>query len=330
MNIEVAFRYSRILADLVVAPLAHVSGNSILGVRDTVDYRSMVSLVDSLAPERTHSLIRELIDSPEPKLIGRFGSTEMRVLLKFVARQKRTPIEKLYALVARMELPFWSEGEHQNLRVKSGFYPITEDAVASFVDELIAAIREVDLLGSWVPGENKLRFLFPEATIAELNSLSPFATSRPWTEALEGKRVVVVHPFKSTIEAQFSRREELFDNPRILPDFDLFVIKAVQSLGTPPSAFPTWFDGLDYMHNETKKHDFDVALVACGSYGMPLGARIKSDGKKAIVLGGALQLLFGIKGRRWDSDDIYNSSWVRPAEDEKPDGFLGADGGAYW
>ena len=49
-------------------------------------------------------------------------------------------------------------------------------------------------------------------------------------------------------------------------------------------------------------------------------------------IGGALQLLFGIKGRRWDREfsSIYNDAWVRPEENEKPRNANSVEGGCYW
>ena len=48
-----------------------------------------------------------------------------------------------------------------------------------------------------------------------------------------------------------------------------------------------------------------VALLGCGAYGMPLGAFIKDGLKKpAIHVDGVLQLLFEIKGKRWDENSI--------------------------
>lgn len=49
------------------------------------------------------------------------------------------------------------------------------------------------------------------------------------------------------------------------------------------------------MKDEIDKRDYDIALIGCGAYGFPLAAHIKRSGKKAVHLGGALQLLFGIK-----------------------------------
>ena len=46
------------------------------------------------------------------------------------------------------------------------------------------------------------------------------------------------------------------------------------------------------------------------------------------------QLLFGIKGKRWDDHPIisklYNSAWVRPAESETPPSKSVVEGGSYW
>ena len=67
---------------------------------------------------------------------------------------------------------------------------------------------------------------------------------------------------------------------------------------------------------------------------MPLAKRLKDKGVIAIVMGGAIQILFGIKGRRWDSHSIissfYNDDWVYPSQDEVPNGALEIEGGCYW
>ena len=80
--------------------------------------------------------------------------------------------------------------------------------------------------------------------------------------------------------------------------------------------------------------DFDIALLGCGAYGMPLGAFIKEKlHKQAVHAGGQLQLLFGIKGKRWDAGSVsklYNEYWVRPTDDLKPDNYVEVENGCYW
>ena len=65
-----------------------------------------------------------------------------------------------------------------------------------------------------------------------------------------------------------------------------------------------------------------------------LGAFVKRLGKQAIHLGGATQMLFGIKGRRWDnyprSARLYNDAWVRPLPEETPAGAQKVEQGCYW
>ena len=93
-------------------------------------------------------------------------------------------------------------------------------------------------------------------------------------------------------------------------------------------------DAVDYMYDEAMKRDFNVAILGCGAYGFPLAARIKQAGKQAIHLGGATQILFGIKGSRWDNNPfiskLYNSNWIRPNESEKPTNSGSVENSCYW
>ena len=88
------------------------------------------------------------------------------------------------------------------------------------------------------------------------------------------------------------------------------------------------------MKEEINSKDFDIALIAAGAYGLPLAAHVKSIGKQAIHIGGSLQILFGIKGNRWDSmpgiNKFYNEYWTRPSPDETPKEFSGVEGSTYW
>ncbi len=330
LNAERAFRALTHVADALTFPVASVKGVSRESLRSSVNYEPLASHVNPLSPGATNQFIANAIERGTPCLMARFGSTEMRVVLRHHGRHSRTPIEKFYAMVSRLEAPVWAPWEHRNIRTKSGFYPASRRHTDQFVDVMIDSMRELDLLASWVPGENKLAHHFSSAAVTHLTSFNALDHNDLWTKKLRGKKVLVVHPFKETIEAQYEKRRLLFTDPEVLPGFDLKTLKAVQSLGTPPRELPTWFDALDHMHSKSQEVDYDIALIGAGGYGLPLGARLKNDGKPVIVLGGIVQLLFGIMGKRWDSSGLYNEHWVRPSDSERPDGFRGADGGAYW
>lgn len=123
----------------------------------------------------------------------------------------------------------------------------------------------------------------------------------------------------------------------MLPKFkSLDCIKAVQSAaGNIPEEFSSWHEALEYMKSEIAKKDFDVALIGCGAYGMPLAAFVKSLGKVGIQLAGWTQMLFGVYGERWISQQtqyskFINKYWIRPNENETPRKAKDIESGCYW
>jgi hypothetical protein len=81
------------------------------------------------------------------------------------------------------------------------------------------------------------------------------------------------------------------------------------------------------------KISYDVAIIGTGASSLPLAAHAKKMGKKGIHLGGGVQILFGVKGGRWDNNIgqyYYNENWTRPYKDETPEKFKNIEGGCYW
>lgn len=93
---------------------------------------------------------------------------------------------------------------------------------------------------------------------------------------------------------------------------------------------------LHWILEQINPAEFDVALIAGSSLGIPIAAAIKAMDRCAIALGGSLQVLFGVGGKRWWTDanwqrDYITPAWVSvPAElVPKVDGLF-VDDGAYW
>ena len=175
----------------------------------------------------------------------------------------------------------------------------------------------------------------PDSILVPLYALEPYYFSNPWTSALEGKRVLVVHPFKESIQRQHKRYEKLFSNRSLTPVYELQVLKAVQSIaGNKPDDFDNWFDALEWMEHEISKLSFDVAIIGCGAYGFPLAAYVKSIGKKAVHLGGAVQYLFGIRSTAADNNErlkpLMNDYWVYPSVTERPVNHQAVENSRYW
>ena len=146
----------------------------------------------------------------------------------------------------------------------------------------------------------------------------------------------MVHPFAETISSQYSeRREQLFTNPRMLPVFQLMTVRAPQTMCGQSGGFACWDEALESLQEEVAAKNFDIAIVGCGAYGLPLAEFIKSSlGRAAIHLGGSTQILFGVSGARWRQRPeflaLMNEHWRTPTETERPPGWREIEGGCYW
>ncbi len=274
--------------------------------------------------DQTQAEIARLICLGKPAMVARFGGNEATCTAEAIGIQ----------LGAKKD---FSQKCIHYMHYNAGLFPIGSEMAMRFGQISTEAAKQVDLLAWWrSPMQDYLvkHVCSPNMKMTVLEDLEPYYSSTPWTAALKGKKVLVIHPFKNTIESQYQKREFLFENPNILPEFELKVLRAVQTIaGEKDERFADWEEALNYMHQEAMKIDFDVAIIGCGAYGMPLAAKIKESGKIAIHMGGATQLLFGIKGARWDHyrvSKFFNEHWVRPSEEETPQAAKKVEGACYW
>jgi len=266
------------------------------------------------------------IASRRPVLVARFGSTELACVAFRERWRTRFP-----------RLPY-PRALRRNAHVASGIYPTDDASLDRFADVLLAAAGDSDIMGVWHNrSEHRIvRRYCPDARLVHLDSLNGVIQDDPWSAHLAGRSVLVVHPFARTIESQYrEKRRLLFENPLMLPEFELKTYVPVQSIAGNTGRYDSWFAALEHMKSEIAELDFDIAVIGAGAYGLPLGAHVKGLGRQAVHLGGNTQLLFGIRGKRWEvqSPDIaclFNEHWVRPSADETPAGAENVEGGCYW
>lgn len=271
-----------------------------------------------LDAKETNEYIKTLILSDKPFIISRLGSSELAIL-------KENLNKKEYAIKHKFAM--------QN---NAGFFPTDSESLDKFCELYYELIPEIDLLGiSFIPYENTIANNYcPKAKLTKIRNLEPYFYDNPWSQHLAGKKVLVIHPFASSIQSQFKKRAKLFEAPEVLPHFQLTTYRAVQTLGGGNGEFHSWFEALEKMQNDISKLDFDIAIIGAGVYGLPLASYIKNMGKPAIHLGGATQMLFGVYGRRWeihpDFQDIINEYWIKPQVDEKPENASNVENACYW
>lgn len=284
-------------------------------------------IYEKLAPkakgvDKDTQIIRKMLESEKPCMISRFGSTELQTLCYIKFFPFSVPLKKR---------------TFYNIQYASGFFPVTHENLKKFYTMYKLDVKDLDLLVSWRIEELLFRGWLRKKDYVRKTTLDNFYQhEHPWTSALKGKKVLVVHPFAETIEEQYSKnRERLFVNKDILPEFaKLETVKAVQSVAGNVVGYDSWFDALEWMKSEIDKKDFDVALLGCGAYAMPLAAHIKRMGKKAIHMGGILQFLFGIKGKRYienpETAKYINEYFVSPSVADRPKLAEKVEGGCYW
>ena len=143
----------------------------------------------------------------------------------------------------------------------------------------------------------------------------------PWSAALEGKTVLIIHPFEESIRSQYARRRQVWPDARMLPDFaELKVVKVpISAVGRHPHR--DFLETLQVLQQAVEAAQLDVALMGCGGCGPPLAAYIRGNLSRSAIYVGGTQL-FGIWGSRWvgrpDVKAIANEFWVHPSKSEVP------------
>jgi len=292
-------------------------------------------LFGKISSSQANSRIGELISRNSPCMIARFGSSELNALLDFERFTSFSSVDNLLHWSKTGSFPF-SKSSFRSLRINAGFFDVDKTSMSNFYQEMMLAIGDVDLLGSWLPGETNFAQMLTGATFCELSDLEPYYHQNPWSMYLKDKTVLLIHPFACTIESQYyNKRDLIFPGTQTLPNFNLVTLTAVQSIAGNSTEFKSWQDALDFMTYKALDINFDIAIIGCGAYGFPLAARLKRlGGKRTIHLGGATQLLFGIKGKRWDEHPyisrLYNENWTREASTLMPPNAHLVEGATYW
>lgn len=294
---------------------------------------SYTSLPQMCKADATQQIIFNLLVAEKPCMIARFGSVELQAIVDSLYK----PTLRSAIRFVKGEIPSWgyAPSTRKTMRINAGFFPISDVMLDRFSELMRECMTNVDVLGSWRPEENEVINMMPQCIRVPLHGLEPYYFEKTWMPALEGEKVLVIHPFEDTIRKQHARLYNLFANPEMAPHYELKTIKAVQSIaGNKPEGFETWFEALDWMKGEIDKTDFDIAIIGCGAYGFPLASYVKQIGKKAIHLGGATQYLFGIVSNAAEQNlqlkSLINSSWVRPTKEETPSGIEKVENSRYW
>jgi hypothetical protein len=266
--------------------------------------------------------IQKALDTEDGALIGRNGTIELEQMISY--NQYKLPILEMNAgIFPQMVIPTW--------RILS-----------------IHATKEADILstGWYEPLKNIEQEALKEWTCRAiqipLRSLEPYYVpfEERWTRLLSGHSVSVISCFTETMKSQIYALDKLFPSEIFPSDIRWNWVQTGHSprvangLNEWPSDIKSSIDAMDWIVSEVVRQGSRFALIGCGGIGMLVADKLKERGVIAIVLGGAIQVFFGIKGRRWESHSVisefWNKFWVSPSEEETPRGSGIIEGGCYW
>jgi len=221
----------------------------------------------------------------------------------------------------------------------AGLYPYNHETTIKFGEDMINALKEVNLIPTW----NKVNPIFEDyilkthcshSYITQLQHLEPYFFDKPWTDQLEGRTVLVCSPFTDSITKNYSNLDKIW-NGKIRPNFNLKTYKYPFALKiSPNSKYSTSDDVFQEALANIRSTDFDIGIFGTGYTSLLLAAECKRMGKVGIHLGGATQILFGIKGQRWREikqfQPLFNDNWTDPMDHEKPEKRQMVESGCYW
>ena len=287
--------------------------------------------------EEIFKTIEKALQKKQGALIGRNGTIELETLFF-----------KLYSAAPNQSYP-----SHLSRRMEyhAGIWPPSNSFLDKWVFQMIEAIRVSDVLvaGWYEPFKireseflNKTNLHAPRIP---LRSLEPYYVppEKRWTQLLGGQRVAVLSSFAETMAEQIDKRDDIWPvcPESLLPsDTEWVFLKTgyapvlSQGIADWPSHISDWSEAVAHLVQEVVESKASIALIGCGGLGMVLAAELKKKGIIAIVVGGAIQVLFGIKGMRWQTHSVishfWNDAWVWPKESETPRGASLIENACYW
>lgn len=269
--------------------------------------------------------IQNALNNDHGALIGRNGTIELEQMINITSN-------KLHIL-----------------EKNAGIYPIAIHRIFyRWQEDSIKATQSADVLATgWYEPLKEAEELALErwnvkAKQVPLRSLEPYYVDKDqWTHLLSGHKVAVVTSFAKSASQQVSKLHDIWGSKNLFPaDIDWTWIQTGHPASVArgrnewPSHIHSWAAAADYVVAEVMNSGARFALIGCGGLGMPIAKMLKDRGIITIVLGGAIQVLFGIKGNRWRTHEVisgfWNDAWIWPSESETPAGADMVEGGCYW
>jgi hypothetical protein len=278
--------------------------------------------------QKDNLYIKEIIQENKPFFIGRIAGCELKVAYCFQKGNLLDIVDEL-----------------RELENNAGIYTDNNASLVEYTNKLIESYDHCTVIAEWEQGgkvfshtgsgQEYISKRTPKTPKIDARALEPYYFKENWMPALKGKRVLVIHPFSKTFQKQATNLKSIFPGKSWFEDCQIEFMQPPLTLAGNHGN-KDWKEHLTpFLESLRDAKDFDIALVAAGGYGMLIADHIfKEMNKSVMYIGGALQLFFGVIGKRWfDNKEIVkivNDEWVRPDKSDKPENFIKVEKGCYW
>jgi hypothetical protein len=278
---------------------------------------------------RFAELIGAALDRGEGFAAGKLGNSERDVLAQALVMERETDALRVRAFERALVT---------KVSRTAGIFPLDPEFYRRFGELYAEQVRRLDCIGVDVTRlRATLEVLFFHGIEGEVidyldqepDRSTPNDQARCWLPHLRGRRVLLVSSFaellrrratRATFEAVWAKTGKPWFHPA-----DVGAVEFPYGFAPATQArFPTALDLLDDITARIAEREFDVAIIGAGGLGIPIASFVKGLGRVGISLGGAIQPLFGVSGRRWNERedwrrDYFNDAWIDMPPEYRPD-----------
>jgi hypothetical protein len=288
-----------------------------------------------------------------PYAAGKLGRTTQYMLRYDIVLEMERDKEKIKKFESGLEYQCLSQ---------QGIFPADNAFYRKYNSFYLDHMRNLDCLGiCYYPGELELlRHYRIKNKLIGYPCQEPFLTlgHRPhyfkrddlllsnqegngYLKHFQGKKILLICPFANFLKARANK--QTFEAAWSKTGIKWFYPESVDALEFPygfaadtRKRFETVLDLYASITKEIDGREFDIALIAAAGLAIPLASYIKKNrGKVVLDLGGILQVVFGVNGKRWLKwpswrEAYFNEHWVRVPDQYRPNETNVCDSGAYW
>ena len=293
-------------------------------------------------------LINQQIQSPNKFIISRIGGLELDLYLQYKSEGANSVLHsEIYAYMKKYAGYYDDQNNSDNIvKYCQLFEKCYDNSQITMIANagLSSYTKIITILNLYYmnhhpdpQAQSTIQNLLKNKMIVNYHIQESFYYLNDWFKALDRKKILIVSTFDEEIKDQLKIKDELFPKNFLeqYPDFEsVDYVHTYLTLDNYENPHHNWFETYNYYCQQIDSKDFDIALLFCGCYAYPIANYIyEKMNKSSIIVGGIGQLLFGIRGSRWETpyfQRLMNDKWTKRILNQSVNGIRSEGLNAYF